>query len=184
VEIMFFICRVILGIVPTPTIPEIPKQDQPFEWNIYKTLNYFLFTIVGGLVYVCVLFLYFQKLSTGQEEFAQFFNIRPSATPTEPAGGGAGTTSTATPRPATTAGTEPTEPAGTHHHHAVSNLDSVITGGKLAESGQGGTYLAKPPGGKRGEGGVSSTNNNNNPSLKSQHSQNNRHHSEGYTDKL
>jgi hypothetical protein len=182
VEIMFFICRVILGIVPTPTIPEIPKQDQPFEWNIYKTLNYFLFTIVGGLVYVCVLFLYFQKLSTGQEEFAQFFNIRPSATPTEPAGAGTAGAGTTTPgRPATA--TEPVEPAGTHHH-AVSNLDSVITGGKLAESGQGGTYLAKPPGGKRGEGGVSSTNNNNNPSLKSQHSQNNRHHSEGYTDKL
>lgn len=70
-EVVFFVLRVVLGLIPTPTVPELPKGDQPFEWNIYKTLNYFLFTIVGGLVYICILFLYVQKLSTGRDEFAQ-----------------------------------------------------------------------------------------------------------------
>lgn len=72
-------------VTPTPKVPQVPPDEQPFEMNIYKTLYYFLFTIVGGLIYVCILFLYLQQLTKGQDEFAQFFNITaraPWSTPT------------------------------------------------------------------------------------------------------
>lgn len=71
----------------------MPKSDQPFKWDIYKTLHYFIFTIVGGLVYLCILFLYVQKLGAGHDEFAQLFNLPltvnpPASNPS--AGGGSG----------------------------------------------------------------------------------------------
>jgi len=73
----------------------MPKSDQPFKWDIYKTLHYFIFTIVGGLVYLCILFLYVQKLGAGHDEFAQLFNLPltvnpPASNPSAGGGGGGG----------------------------------------------------------------------------------------------
>jgi len=80
IEVIFFILKAVIGVVPstTPTVSDLNLEDeQNFTWDkhIYRKLNYFMFTVVGGIVYLCVLFLYVHQLGSGDEEFAKRFSI-------------------------------------------------------------------------------------------------------------
>lgn len=157
-EISFFILRQGFKVTPTPKVPHLSTDEQPFEMNIYKTLYYFLFTIVGGLIYICILFLYLQQLSKGQDEFSQFFNITaraPWSTPTP-------TTTTQAPQPPPSAQQDP------HHLPPVTTSSATNNNSSLQSNlNPGGQQQQQGP---QGQGQRSS---------KHSHSSSKHHHSKG-----
>ncbi|OXA47105.1 Autophagy-related protein 9 [Folsomia candida] len=138
-EISFFILRQGFKVTPTPKVPHLSTDEQPFEMNIYKTLYYFLFTIVGGLIYICILFLYLQQLSKGQDEFSQFFNITaraPWSTPTP-------TTTTQAPQPPPSAQQDP------HHLPPVTTSSATNNNSSLQSNlNPGGSSSSRAPKGR------------------------------------